>query len=51
MKKYYCLLLAAFLALSANAQTMTDGVFMPKGDFCTGFFYGPVNFALTDGAD
>lgn len=39
MKK--CLLIILFLIpmMSALAQTPTDGLMMPKGDFCTGFIF------------
>ena len=38
MKRLYLFIFSLF-AISANAQSLTDGLMMPKGNFCTGFMY------------
>src|SRR5690349_9152088 len=38
MKKLY-LIIAGLIPLIASAQTLTDGLMMPKKDLCTGFIY------------
>ena len=38
MKRFYLFIFSLF-AISANAQSLTDGLMMPKGNFCTGFMY------------
>jgi len=38
MKRYYLVIFSLF-AIGAQAQSLTDGLLMPKGAFCTGFLY------------
>ena len=37
--KRFCLFIFLLSAIGANAQSLTDGLMMPKGSFCTGFLY------------
>jgi hypothetical protein len=39
MKKLYLLIIAGFFPALSFAQTLTDGLMMPKKDLCTGFMY------------
>ncbi|MEJ0056557.1 MAG: hypothetical protein WDN75_13435 [Bacteroidota bacterium] len=38
MKRFYVFIFS-LLAIGAQAQSLTDGLLMPKGNFCTGFLY------------
>ena len=38
MKRFYFIIFS-LLAIGAQAQSLTDGLLMPKGAFCTGFLY------------
>jgi Putative MetA-pathway of phenol degradation len=38
MKRFYVVIFS-LLAMGVNAQSLTDGLMMPKGNFCTGFLY------------
>ena len=38
MKRFYVFIFS-LLAAGSQAQSLTDGLLMPKGNFCTGFMY------------
>jgi hypothetical protein len=40
MKKILLIIYICFTVSRLSAQTVSDGVMMPKGDLCTGFMYG-----------